>query len=54
MKYVLRNLQPEVVFIANAATVPTTNPVGGGILYVQGGALKFRGLSGTVTTIANA
>jgi len=27
---------------------------GGGILYVQGGALKYRGSSGTVTTIAPA
>lgn len=43
-----------VFFMANATTVPTTNPSGGGILYVEGGALKFRGSSGTVTTIANA
>jgi hypothetical protein len=43
-----------VIFIANATTVPTSNPSGGGILYVSGGALKFRGSSGTVTNIANA
>jgi hypothetical protein len=43
-----------VVFIGNATTVPTSNPTGGGILYVESGALKFRGSSGTVTTIANA
>lgn len=43
-----------VIFIANATTVPTTNPSGGGILYVQGGALKYRGSAGTVTTIAAA
>jgi hypothetical protein len=43
-----------VMFIANATTVPSTNPTGGGILYVEGGALKYRGSSGTVTTIANA
>ena len=43
-----------VMFIANATTAPTTNPTGGGILYVEGGALKYRGSSGTVTTIANA
>lgn len=36
----------------NATTVPTTNPVGGGVLYSEGGALKWRGSSGTVTTIA--
>ena len=43
-----------VFAIANAATVPTTNPTGGGILYVEAGALKYRGSSGTVTTIAVA
>jgi len=43
-----------VAFLANATTVPTTNPTGGGILYVDGGALKYRGSSGTVTTIAPA
>jgi hypothetical protein len=43
-----------VVFIGNATTVPTTDPTGGGIMYVEGGALKYRGSSGTVTTIANA
>lgn len=42
----------KVIFIANATTVPTTNPTGGGILYCEGGALKFRGSGGTVTTIA--
>lgn len=43
-----------VIYIANATTAPTANPSGGGVLYVQGGALKFRGSSGTVTTIAAA
>jgi hypothetical protein len=42
------------VFIANVTTAPSTNPTGGGCLYVEGGALKYRGSSGTVTTIANA
>lgn len=42
------------LFIANASTVPSSNPSGGGLLYVEGGALKYRGSSGTVTTIANA
>jgi len=36
------------------ATAPSANPSGGGVLYVEGGALKYRGSSGTVTTIANA
>lgn len=40
--------------ITNATTVPTTNPSNGGVLYVQAGALKYRGSSGTVTTIAPA
>lgn len=44
----------KVLFIANATTVPTSNPTGGGILYVENGALKYRGSSGTVTTIGPA
>jgi hypothetical protein len=43
-----------VVSIANATTAPTTNPTGGGILYVEAGVLKYRGSSGTVTLIAPA
>ena len=43
-----------VIGIANAATSPTTDPAGGGVLYVENGALKYRGSSGTVTTIASA
>jgi hypothetical protein len=43
-----------VVAIANATTVPASNPTGGGVLYVQAGALKYRGSSGTVTTLAAA
>jgi hypothetical protein len=44
----------KVIYIANATTVPTTNPSGGGTLYVEAGALKYRGSSGTITTIAPA
>jgi hypothetical protein len=44
----------KVMAVPNATTVPTTNPTGGGILYAEAGALKWRGSSGTVTTIANA
>ena len=40
--------------IKNATSVPSTNPTGGGILYVESGALKYRGSSGTVTTLGNA
>ncbi len=43
-----------VIFIANRATVPTSNPTGGGILYCESGALKYRGSGGTTTTVANA
>jgi hypothetical protein len=43
-----------VLGINNATTVPTSNPTGGGVLYVESGALKYRGSSGTVTTIAAA
>ncbi len=43
-----------VIGILNATTVPTTNPTGGGVLYVESGSLKFRGSSGTVTVLAAA
>jgi hypothetical protein len=41
-----------VVAIAEAKRPPENNPYGGGILYVEGGALKYRGPSGTVTILA--
>jgi hypothetical protein len=43
-----------VQFLGNAATAPTSNPTGGGILYVSGGALFYRGSSGTITPLAPA
>lgn len=43
-----------VLGITNAGTVPTTNPTGGGVLYAEAGALKWRGSSGTVTQLAAA
>lgn len=43
-----------VIFVANAETAPSTNPTAGGILYCEGGALKYRGSGGTVTQIAAA
>jgi hypothetical protein len=39
--------------IANTGSAPST-PASGGVLYVEGGALKYRGSGGTVTTIAAA
>ena len=44
----------NVLFWANANTVPTTNPTGGYILYAEAGAFKGRGTSGTVATIGTA
>jgi hypothetical protein len=35
-------------------TAPTTSPANTGQLYVEAGALKYRGSAGTITTIANA
>jgi len=43
-----------VLFITNLTAAPVNNPTGGGYLYVEAGALKYRGSSGTITTIANA
>lgn len=42
------------MFIADNTSVPATNPVGGGFLYVESGALKYRGSSGTVTVLGVA
>lgn len=41
------------ICIANVATAPNAN-IAGGTLYVQAGALVYRGSSGTITTIAVA
>jgi hypothetical protein len=43
-----------VVALANATTAPASTPSGGGVLYVNAGALVYKGSSGTVTTIAPA
>ena len=43
----------NVLYIANRGSVPGT-PSGGGVIYVEAGALKYKGSSGTVTTLANA
>jgi hypothetical protein len=42
------------IAIFNVAAAPATSPAGVGQLYVEAGALKYRGSSGTVTTIAAA
>ena len=43
----------KVLGLANA-TAPSTSPAGMGQIYVESGALKYRGSSGTITTIAAA
>lgn len=43
-----------VIFIANGSAVPSGTPTGGGVLYVESGALKYKGSSGTVTTLGVA
>ena len=40
-------------FVANTSSVPST-PTGGGVMYVEGGALKYKGSSGTITTLGVA
>lgn len=40
--------------LTNASTVPTANPSGGGVLYCEAGALKYRGSGGTITTVGAA
>lgn len=43
-----------VLAIAEVIVVPASSPAGIGQLWVEGGALKYRGAGGTVTTIAPA
>jgi hypothetical protein len=43
-----------VIGIKNVVSAPMSSPLGGGVLYVDSGALYYRGSSGTVTTIAVA
>lgn len=43
-----------IIFIENVTATPSANPSGGGFLYAEAGALKWRGSSGTITTIAPA
>lgn len=43
-----------VLALRNVAVPPLTNPVGGGTLYAQDGALYWRGSNGTLTKIADA
>jgi len=42
------------LFIGDTSQVPTGNPANGGFLYVEAGALKFRGSGGTITELGAA
>jgi len=42
------------LFVKDLATAPSSNASGGGYLYSEGGALKWRGSGGTVTQLAGA
>lgn len=50
---ILSDDRKAVIANGRLTTAPTTDPTGGGILYVESGALKFRGSSGTITTLAS-
>lgn len=52
-KALLTILNSGGVQLANVDSVPAT-PTAAGVFYVEGGALKYKGSSGTVTTIAPA
>lgn len=43
-----------LIFMPNITVSPSSNPVAGGYLYTEAGALKYRGSAGTVSTIAPA
>lgn len=43
-----------VIALKECTTPPPNTPIGAGVLFVSSGALKYKGTSGTVTTIAPA
>lgn len=44
----------DTIAIGSTSSAPSVAPVGGGYLYVEAGALKYRGTSNTVTTVGPA
>ena len=44
----------DILVLSNLSASVSASPSGGGFLYVEDGALKFKGGSGTITTIAPA
>jgi hypothetical protein len=51
---VLSAVTKDAWFDIKNSTAPAANSTGGGYLYVESGALKYRGSSGTVTTLGAA
>lgn len=48
-------IQPDrTLQIANVSAAPASTPASSGFLYVESGALKYKGSSGTITTLGNA
>jgi hypothetical protein len=44
----------DILILSNLSASVSASPSGGGFLYVEDGALKFKGSSGTITTVAPA
>jgi hypothetical protein len=44
----------DLLVLSNLSASVSASPVGGGFIYVESGALKFKGGNGTITTIAPA
>jgi hypothetical protein len=44
----------DLLILSNLSASVSASPVGGGFIYVEGGALKFKGGNGTITTVAPA
>jgi hypothetical protein len=42
------------LFVGNCSVIPSGNPAAGGFLYVEAGALKYRGPSGAITPLGAA
>jgi hypothetical protein len=43
-----------ILALDNVTAAPTLSPTSGGVIYVENGALMYRGSSGTVTQLALA
>jgi hypothetical protein len=45
---------PRALLVGDSATVPSVNPVAGGVLYAQNGSLVYRGSGGGITVLADS